>query len=144
VNLEKIHLFDPNGGRTLTLHEGRSGGVTAAQAVASRRSSASRVGASTPCSSRTCGPGPGSSWRCSPPRWRYAGDILVAGSAKLAATLRANGVVDEYRLMVHPVVLGEGKRLFDKGGASDPELVESRSVGPNVLLLTYHPAAAAA
>ncbi|MGH3863029.1 dihydrofolate reductase family protein [Actinokineospora sp.] len=73
---------------------------------------------------------------------KHEGDILVPGSSQLIDTLRAHGLIDEYRLMVHPVVLGSGKRLFNDGaGASDLELVESRNVGPNVLLQTYRPAA---
>jgi dihydrofolate reductase len=75
---------------------------------------------------------------------RYTGDILVAGSATLVRSLAADNLVDEYRLMVHPVVLGSGKRLFDGGPASDLELTESRKVGPDVLLLTYRPAASTA
>lgn len=71
---------------------------------------------------------------------RYTGDILVAGSGKLIQTLAADNLVDEYRLMVHPVVLGSGKRLFDGAPATDLELVESRTVGPYVLLLIYRPA----
>jgi hypothetical protein len=42
--------------------------------------------------------------------------------------------------MVHPVVLGGGKRLFGDGDVTDLQLVESRNVGPDVLLLVYHPA----
>lgn len=71
---------------------------------------------------------------------RYAKDILVAGSATLVRTLREHGLVDEYRLMVHPVVLGTGKRLFQDGTPTgDLTLVDSRRVGPDVLLLTYRP-----
>jgi dihydrofolate reductase len=71
---------------------------------------------------------------------QYDGDILVAGSATLVDTLREHDLVDEYRLMVHPVVLGRGKRLFKDGAAeTDLELIESRKVGPDVLLLTYRP-----
>lgn len=71
----------------------------------------------------------------------YDGDILVPGSATLVDTLREHDLVDEYRLMVHPVVLGQGKRLFKDGAApTDLSLVESRSVGPDVQLLIYRPA----
>jgi dihydrofolate reductase len=71
------------------------------------------------------------------------GDILVNGSAQLVETLLENDLVDEYRLMVFPVVLGRGKRLFgDTPAAKALQLVESRPVGPDgVLVLTYHPAA---
>jgi dihydrofolate reductase len=72
---------------------------------------------------------------------QYDGDILVQGSATLAQTLADHGLVDEYRLMVHPVVLGTGKRLFSGSAAgTDLQLVDSRKVGPDVLLLIYRPA----
>jgi len=72
---------------------------------------------------------------------QYDGDILVQGSATLAQTLADHGLVDEYRLMVHPVVLGTGKRLFSGSAAgTDLQLVGSRKVGPDVLLLIYRPA----
>jgi len=72
---------------------------------------------------------------------RPGGDILVNGSAQLVDTLIAHDLVDEYRLMVFPVVLGKGRRLFGEG--RDPtalKLVESKPVGPEgVLILTYEP-----
>ena len=72
---------------------------------------------------------------------QYDGDILVQGSATLVQTLAEHGLVDEYRLMVHPVVLGTGKRLFSGSAAgTDLALVDSRKVGPDVLLLIYRPA----
>lgn len=72
---------------------------------------------------------------------QYDGAILVQGSATLAQTLAEHGLVDEYRLMVHPVVLGTGKRLFSGSAAgTDLQLVDSRKVGPDVLLLIYRPA----
>jgi dihydrofolate reductase len=67
----------------------------------------------------------------------YDGDILVAGSATLVNGLRADDLVDEYRLMVHPVILGRGKRLFPDGPSIDLSLVETSKAGPDVHLLTY-------
>ena len=72
---------------------------------------------------------------------QYEGDVLVSASATLVDTLRAHDLVDEYHLMVHPVVLGQGKRLFKEDAAGTRlELADSRKVGPDVLLLTYRPA----
>jgi dihydrofolate reductase len=65
-------------------------------------------------------------------------DILVAGSATLIDTLRQHGLVDEYRLVVYPVVLGTGKRLFRGGGDTTAlELVKSATTGTGAMLLTY-------
>ena len=70
----------------------------------------------------------------------YAGDVLVAGSATLAEFLRVNDLVDEYRLMVYPIVLGQGKRLFsDPAVVTRLHLVESRAAGPDVSLHIYRP-----
>ena len=69
------------------------------------------------------------------------GDIVVAGSAQLVQALIEDGLVDELRLMVFPVVLGSGKRLF--GETSDKhslKLSESRLVGDGVAILIYVPA----
>jgi dihydrofolate reductase len=74
---------------------------------------------------------------------RPGGDILVAGSATLVRGLMADGLVDEYRLMVFPIVLGSGKRLF--GESEDPSvltLVDSKTLASGTMILTYHPAAA--
>jgi dihydrofolate reductase len=71
----------------------------------------------------------------------YAGDILVPGSATLIESLREHGLVDEYRLMVYPVVLGQGKRLFKDGSTpTDLALAETRRAGPDVQLVIYRPA----
>jgi dihydrofolate reductase len=70
------------------------------------------------------------------------GDIVVHGSAQLVQTLVENGLVDELHLMVFPVVLGSGKRLF--GEMSDKRrlrLAGSQTVGDGVLILTYVPTA---
>jgi dihydrofolate reductase len=73
---------------------------------------------------------------------QLTGDILVAGSAQLVRTLAAHDLVDEYRLMLFPIVLGRGKRLFGDGiQPASLRLVDSRRVGPDgVMLLTYAPA----
>jgi dihydrofolate reductase len=67
-------------------------------------------------------------------------DILVNGSAQLVHALMEHDLVDEYRLMVFPVVLGSGKRLFPGGSDATPlRLVETKPVGECVIL-TYQPA----
>ncbi|HEY2335190.1 MAG TPA: dihydrofolate reductase family protein [Solirubrobacterales bacterium] len=68
------------------------------------------------------------------------GVILVAGSAQLVQGLLERDLVDELRLMVFPVLLGEGKRLF--GDATDKKplsLVGSKTLGAGIALLTYEP-----
>jgi dihydrofolate reductase len=70
------------------------------------------------------------------------GVILVAGSAQLVQGLIERDLVDELRLMVFPVLLGEGKRLFDDVTAKKPlNLVDSKTIGDGIALLTYEPAA---
>jgi dihydrofolate reductase len=73
---------------------------------------------------------------------RPGGDILVNGSATLARTLAEDGLVDEYRLMVFPVALGRGKRLFeDVSDSTALRLVDTKQVGSDgVLILIYQPA----
>ncbi|MCA1705831.1 MAG: dihydrofolate reductase family protein, partial [Actinobacteria bacterium] len=68
-------------------------------------------------------------------------DITIIGSGDLVRSLLGDGLLDELRLMVHPVVLGAGKRLFEGGGDRKAlELVDSRTFGTGVLYLTYRPA----
>jgi len=72
---------------------------------------------------------------------RLAGDILVAGSTSLVHTLHDAGLVDEYRLMIYPTVLGSGKRLFrDGASAAGYEAVDVRPAGA-VALMTLRPLA---
>jgi dihydrofolate reductase len=68
------------------------------------------------------------------------GDIVVHGSARLVQTLLEHDLVDELRLMVFPVVLGSGRRLFgDTSAKKSLQLAESRTVGDGVAILIYRP-----
>jgi dihydrofolate reductase len=67
-------------------------------------------------------------------------DITIIGSAVLVRSLIRAKLLDELRLMVHPVVLGGGKRLFEDGGDREVlELVDSKTFGTGVVSLTYRP-----
>jgi dihydrofolate reductase len=69
------------------------------------------------------------------------GDLLVEGSARLVHSLAQHGLVDEYRLMVFPVILGQGKRVFPDSMPAPARftLADSRTVGSGVLLLNLIP-----
>lgn len=66
-------------------------------------------------------------------------DILVYGSATLVQTLMQNDLVDRYRLLVYPVVLGAGKRLFQAGTTATLKLVSTQSFSSGVVGLIYEP-----
>ena len=66
--------------------------------------------------------------------------IQVIGSSVLVQSLAKHGLVDEYRLQIHPIVIGSGKRLF--GAADAParmRLTDSRTTPKGVVILTYEP-----
>jgi dihydrofolate reductase len=73
---------------------------------------------------------------------QVSGDILVAGSARLVQSLTDHELVDQYRIMLFPIVLGSGKRLFAEGTAPTRlRLADTKPVGPDgVFILTYEPA----
>ncbi|MEV1246253.1 dihydrofolate reductase family protein [Nonomuraea sp. NPDC050022] len=65
-------------------------------------------------------------------------DIGITGSAALVRSLLADGLLDELRLLVHPIVVGSGKRLFEEGTGQIPlQLADSRTLSTGVLSLTY-------
>jgi dihydrofolate reductase len=68
------------------------------------------------------------------------GDLVVYGGPSLISTLQENDLVDEYRVMVHPVLLGTGRGLIKAEGARvDLELVGTEVIAPGVVILTYRP-----
>jgi dihydrofolate reductase len=70
----------------------------------------------------------------------HDGDVVVAGSAQLTQSLIEEDLVDELRLMVFPVVLGAGKRLFGETSDKKPlKLTSSKTVGDGVEILIYEP-----
>ena len=66
-------------------------------------------------------------------------DITVHGSATLVQALMQNDLVDRYRLLVYPVIVGKGKRLFNEGLPATLKLLESRSFCSGVVALVYEP-----
>jgi dihydrofolate reductase len=66
-------------------------------------------------------------------------NLLVYGSAQLVQTLIQHDLVDEYRLLVYPVVLGTGKKLFQDGAQAKLRLVESRATQSGVVAMIYQP-----
>lgn len=69
--------------------------------------------------------------------------LVVHGSAALAQSLLQNGLVDQIRLLVYPVVIGKGKRLFENGVKLTLKLVESKDMGGGVVSVVYEPEAQA-
>jgi len=68
------------------------------------------------------------------------GILSVTGSGNLAQTLMRHDLVDEYVLLIHPVVLGSGKRLFAEGvGPLNLKLTDSKTTGSGIVILTYQP-----
>ena len=74
-------------------------------------------------------------------REQGSGDMQVMGSASLARQLVENDLVDEYRLMIEPVILGGGKRIFPEDGSMRAlELVSTTTAGTGVQIAVYRPA----
>ena len=74
-------------------------------------------------------------------RARDGGDLVLMGSATLARALLAEGVVDELLVMIEPIILGGGKRIFADDGVARPlELVQTTTASTGVIVCTYRPA----
>ena len=71
---------------------------------------------------------------------RDGGELQVHGSWRLASTLHTAGLVDEYRLLIFPVCVGAGKRLFEDGPATGFTVAESRTLGSGAAYLVLRPA----
>jgi dihydrofolate reductase len=68
-------------------------------------------------------------------------DLVVLGSGELVRSLMRAGLVDEYVLLIHPLVLGSGRRLFPDGGPSAAlRLVDTKTTTTGVVIATYQPA----
>ena len=67
-------------------------------------------------------------------------DIVIHGSGTLVHTLMQHNLIDEHRLLVYPVVLGSGKRLFKDGSSATLKLVETKAFSSGAVLLRYQPA----
>jgi dihydrofolate reductase len=67
-------------------------------------------------------------------------DLVVLGSGDLVQSLMRRNLIDEYILMIHPLVLGSGRRLFTGGAFAALELAEARPTPSGVLIATYRPA----
>ena len=78
-------------------------------------------------------------------RERPGKDIVILGSGELVRALMRWGLIDQYTLLIHPLVLGTGRRLFPDGGPSASlDLVDSTTTSTGVIIATYRPAAPAA
>ncbi len=64
-------------------------------------------------------------------------DLLILGSGELIGSLRPRALVDEYVLLIHPLILGEGRRLFPEGAPADLRLAESVTTTTGVIIARY-------
>ncbi|HEV2582108.1 MAG TPA: dihydrofolate reductase family protein [Ktedonobacteraceae bacterium] len=67
-------------------------------------------------------------------------DLVIMGSGELAQSLMRSNLIDEYVLLIHPLVLGSGRRLFPDGSAFALRLLDTRTTNNGVVIVTYQPA----
>ena len=70
---------------------------------------------------------------------RLEKDLMVLGSGKLVRSLMSVGLIDEYILLIHPLVLGSGQRMFEAGISTSLRLLEVKPTTTGVLIATYRP-----
>ncbi len=70
---------------------------------------------------------------------KHEHQLLVFGSVELVNSLMPHNLIDEYRLLTYPIVLGTGKRFFLDGTKAKLKLAEARQTGPDVVLTRYEP-----
>lgn len=66
-------------------------------------------------------------------------EIQIEGSATLVQSLMEADLIDEYRFLVHPIILGSGKRFFKDGNKAPLKLVEAKALSSGIILLRYQP-----
>jgi dihydrofolate reductase len=67
-------------------------------------------------------------------------EIQIEGSATLVQSLMRTGLIDEYKFLIHPIIMGSGKRFFKDGmGMTRLKLIESKTLSLGVVVLTYQP-----
>jgi dihydrofolate reductase len=72
-------------------------------------------------------------------RGTAAGNLVIMGSGVLIRSLMARDLIDEYLLFIHPLVLGSGRRLFDRGAPTRLGLIDSSTTATGVVIATYKP-----
>jgi dihydrofolate reductase len=72
-------------------------------------------------------------------RGTAAGNLVIMGSGVLIRSLMARDLIDEYLLFIHPLVLGSGRRLFDRGAPTRLALIDSSTTATGVVIATYKP-----
>lgn len=85
-------------------------------------------------------PGDGAAERLRAVKEQTEGDVTMSGSAMTVRWLLREGLLDELRLLVHPVAVGKGQRLFEDTELTKLKLLEQRTLGSGVLYLAYAPA----